>query len=90
MKFTPKLERAARDYCATIAEACARCKVDPTDAIIDTEDYPVLARQWQVEYSIGWLRGVADLADVGVLHLWQRYAPKSAVRVLTANRRKAA
>lgn len=89
MKISKTNQRAARDYCAAIDDACRRLKIDPIKAIVDTDDYPALAKQWQVEFSLGWLRGVADATGLSVRYLWDAYAPR-AKAAPAPNRRKAA
>ena len=85
-KLNKNTTDAATDYCETIAEACRRLKIaDPIHAIENADDYPALCRAFMVEFSIGWLRGVADAAGTSVEALWAKHGPKA--KVVTPNRK---
>jgi hypothetical protein len=72
----PKVARKARIYVVGFLEACAQAKVaDPLDALIETEDYPRLAKIPNVEWMIGWLHGCAEAHGVRVEALWKQIAP---------------
>jgi len=88
MKLNKNMGEAARDYAAVIAEAARRLKIDPELAIENTDDYPALCKVWMVEFSIGWLRGVADARGVDVVDLWRLFQPAKAPKA--PNRRKVA
>jgi hypothetical protein len=55
---------SASIYIELIVEACKRRKIDPRDAIINTDSYPQLNKTAEVEFAIGWLHGLAEAHEL--------------------------
>ena len=86
-KLNKNTTDAARDYCETISEACRRLKIaDPIHAVENADDYPALCKAFMVEFSIGWLRGVADATGASVEALWAKHGPRA--KVVAPNRKQ--
>jgi hypothetical protein len=79
---TIKLNHIAREsaeiYADVVLEACRKAKVEPIDALIDTDDYPKLLKHPMVEFAIGWLTGCAEAHAVTLEALWNQVGPKTA------------
>lgn len=55
---------SARIYVQALVDAARRCKVDPRDALINTDAYPALMKRSMVEFAVGWLHGCAEAHDI--------------------------
>ncbi len=60
----PYASESARTYVESLVDAARRCKADPRDALINTDDYPALMKRSMVEFAIGWLHGCAESNEV--------------------------
>jgi hypothetical protein len=80
-----KMNRYASDsstiYAEAIIEACKKLKLDPLEAITNTEDHPKLLKTANIEFAIGWLNGCAESHGVTIEKLWEKIAPKAAKNV---------
>jgi hypothetical protein len=69
----PDLLATARIYAESIAEVATKLKMTAEEiphALTETDAYPRLQKQPEIEFQIGWLRGVADMLGVDVEKLW--------------------
>lgn len=55
---------SAEIYVELIVSACAKLKISPRDALLNTEDYPQLHKVLTLEFAIGWLHGCAEAYDL--------------------------
>lgn len=51
-------------YIELLVGVCARRKLDARDVLINTDEYPELARSREVEFAIGWIHGVAEAHEL--------------------------
>ncbi|HZJ67674.1 MAG TPA: hypothetical protein VFD36_29425 [Kofleriaceae bacterium] len=78
---------SARVYAVTLVDACRRRKIDPRDALINTDSYPVLMRHQLVEFAIGWFNGCADCHEVKPEQLFDAaLAPELAAKITELKR----
>jgi hypothetical protein len=61
---------SARIYVDLILEACEKLRIDPTDAILNTDEHPRLLKVPQVEFAIGWLHGLAEAHELVAEQIW--------------------
>jgi hypothetical protein len=70
--LTPSVIRAGKTYAEAILEACEEHGIPPHGAIEDTDSYPKLAKEEQIEFAIGWFHGAADALGLEPVAMWDR------------------
>lgn len=68
---------SARIYIDLLVEACKRRKIDPRDALLNTDEYPQLHRSESVEFAIGWLHGVAEAYELVAEQIFDAVIPRA-------------
>ena len=59
-------------YAEALLDGCRRTKIDPIEALVDTDDFPRLLKIPGIEFAIGWLHGCAEAHAVTVDALWEQ------------------
>lgn len=78
--ITPFAAKTALIYSEALLEACAKHGVDPVKLLVDTADYPKVARLEMVEFMVGWFHGVAEAYGALAEQLWAQVCPAPAIK----------
>ena len=70
LELAKELVRLGKTYAEALIEVCDEHSIPYHGAIEDTDAYPKLAREEQIEFAIGWFHGAGDALGIDPIAMW--------------------